>query len=49
MTTIASYTNAARPTRGRRLAAATLFAAAVAVGAAPLYPAIAGAEPPVTP
>ena len=49
MTTIASYTNAGRPTRGHRLAAAALFAAAVGLGAAPLYPAMAGAEPPVTP
>jgi hypothetical protein len=50
MTTIASYVHQCRPPHpGRRLAAATLFAAAVAVGAAPLYPAIAGAEPPVTP
>ncbi len=50
MTTIISPTNAARPTRGRRLAAASLLAAALALGGSGLlHPAIAAAAPPVTP
>lgn len=49
MTSTVSTSTAARRARGRRLVAVTLFAAAVAVGAASVPPAIAGAEPTVTP
>jgi hypothetical protein len=46
MSIFISTTGGTRRARGRRLVAATLFAAAVATGAASIRPAIAGALPP---